>query len=134
MAFQVVAGQNVVGAVAKPAAVEGPNSTKHKLLTMYSELPRGDITLEEFEKLALDRLRGKASLNFVVTARAVGPQHEHKEHAARLLHARSAEGRRRHQAAQPVRSGSRSKWPMDHACTDHNAAWADPLPWHQLAL
>lgn len=38
----------------------GKHSTKHTLLSLYAEAPAGDITLEEFEKLALDRLRGGA--------------------------------------------------------------------------
>ncbi|KAJ9512891.1 hypothetical protein QJQ45_029132 [Haematococcus lacustris] len=36
----------------------GQHSTRHTTLSMYSELPVGDISLEDFEQLALDRLRG----------------------------------------------------------------------------
>jgi len=36
----------------------GEHSTRHTLLSMYAARPEGDITLEEFESLALDRLRG----------------------------------------------------------------------------
>ncbi|KAL6758289.1 eukaryotic and archaeal DNA primase, large subunit-domain-containing protein [Haematococcus lacustris] len=35
----------------------GQHSTRHTTLSMYSELPVGDISLEDFEQLALDRLR-----------------------------------------------------------------------------
>jgi hypothetical protein len=37
---------------------KGEYTTRHTLLSMYGELPQGDITLEDFESLALDRLRG----------------------------------------------------------------------------
>eukprot|EP00983_Pelagomonas_calceolata_P111428 1159780-Pelagomonas_calceolata.AAC.5 len=38
---------------------KGEHSNRHTLLTLYEERPQGDITLEEFESLALDRLRGE---------------------------------------------------------------------------
>ena len=37
---------------------KGESSTKHTLLSLYEKRPQGDITLEEFESLALSRLRG----------------------------------------------------------------------------
>eukprot|EP00798_Chlamydomonas_sp_ICE-L_P028042 gene28042-31144_t len=36
---------------------EGEHSTRRNLVTLYTELPSEDITLDEFERLALDRLR-----------------------------------------------------------------------------
>lgn len=44
----------------------GLHTNKHTLLSLYTELPTGDIPLEEFEKLALDRLRGGSGLSRVV--------------------------------------------------------------------
>ncbi len=37
----------------------GEASARHTLLSLYEHRPQGDITLEEFESLALDRLRGE---------------------------------------------------------------------------
>lgn len=46
-------------AAAKAVAVAaGENATRHTLLSMYSDSPREDISLDEFERLALERLRG----------------------------------------------------------------------------
>ncbi len=39
----------------------GEHSTRHTLLSLYTELPAGNISIEEFEALALDRLRGEKS-------------------------------------------------------------------------
>lgn len=54
-------------ATAKPLAQAktpaGQNATRHTILNLYTELPSGDITLEEFERLALERLKGQATRN-----------------------------------------------------------------------
>lgn len=34
------------------------HSTRHTLLSLYSNAPSEDISLDEFERLALERLRG----------------------------------------------------------------------------
>ena len=47
----------------KPQNLLKPNdgdrhATRHTLLSMYASSPAEDITLDEFERLALERLRG----------------------------------------------------------------------------
>jgi len=54
--MEVVRSKKAVGAaVAAAAAEERKNAIK---LTMYDEAPQGDVTLEDFEAFAVDRLRG----------------------------------------------------------------------------
>ena len=51
-----------LGTAPKPSITTGQgneHSTRHTILSLYAELPSEDITLEEFERLALERLRGK---------------------------------------------------------------------------
>ncbi|KAF5828854.1 eukaryotic and archaeal DNA primase, large subunit-domain-containing protein [Dunaliella salina] len=45
------------GSATPNTAKGGERINRHTLLTLYEERPQGDITLEEFESLALDRLR-----------------------------------------------------------------------------
>lgn len=43
----------------RPQQASTPAKAQAPLLSMYRQPPDGDITLEEFERYALDRLRGK---------------------------------------------------------------------------
>jgi hypothetical protein len=57
-------------------------------LTMYKELPSGEVSVEEFEKYALDRLRGKTQLmhaaeagaQLLSCAPAAGGNEQHSTH------------------------------------------------------
>jgi hypothetical protein len=44
-------------------------------LTMYKELPSGEVSVEDFEKYALDRLRGEKMLMRAAVAYASCPIH-----------------------------------------------------------
>ncbi len=46
--------------------VDGEHATRALILSMYTDYPSEDITLEEFERLALERLRGKPSMGPLV--------------------------------------------------------------------
>ena len=39
--------------------VEDRSTTNYKRLSLYAEAPREDVSLEDFERLAVDRLRGE---------------------------------------------------------------------------
>lgn len=54
-------------------------------LTMYKELPTGEVSVEEFEKYALDRLRGRRQL-----------MHASEAHAQELWCASTAGGDEQH--------------------------------------
>ena len=41
------------------------HSTRHTLLSLYSNAPSEDITLDEFERLALERLRGAKNARYL---------------------------------------------------------------------
>ena len=48
-------------AVGKPKVVtESTPKRPPVTLSMYTELPEGEVSLEEFERFAMDRLRGEA--------------------------------------------------------------------------
>lgn len=42
-----------------PLPSEGDAATRNTLLSLYGSLPSEDISIEEFERLALERLRGE---------------------------------------------------------------------------
>jgi len=56
-----VATNKVVNSNAKPAQLATGTKTQQRSrtsLSMYQEAPSGEIALEEFERFALDRLKG----------------------------------------------------------------------------
>ena len=56
---------------AGPLSGEGDAATRNTLLSLYGNLPSVDISIEEFERIALERLRGELMeqcvLNFHLT-------------------------------------------------------------------
>jgi hypothetical protein len=59
-----VASNKVISAKAAAAALATTSKPQQQrssrsTLSMYSEVPSGEIALEEFERFALDRLKGK---------------------------------------------------------------------------
>jgi hypothetical protein len=49
---------NAVGAARKSLGADVAPAKAAPVLSMYSELPEGEIAIEEFERFAMDRLRG----------------------------------------------------------------------------
>ena len=45
--------------IVAPLSGEGDAATRNTLLSLYGSLPYEDISIEEFERLALERLRGQ---------------------------------------------------------------------------
>ena len=59
-----VASNKVINSSAKAAALATTSKPQQQrssrsTLSMYTEVPSGEIALEEFERFALDRLKGK---------------------------------------------------------------------------
>eukprot|EP00955_Chlamydomonas_euryale_P108340 365842-Chlamydomonas_euryale.AAC.8 len=50
------------GDASAASAGGGEHATRHTLLSMYAQPPCEDISLDEFERLALERLRGEGSM------------------------------------------------------------------------
>ena len=61
-----VATNKVPSSTAKsvtPAPAIGLSRRNATTLSMYSDMPSGEISLEEFERYALDRLKGESELD-----------------------------------------------------------------------
>ena len=58
VATNKVINAKAAAALATTSKPQQQRSTR-SILSMYSEVPSGEIALEEFERFALDRLKGK---------------------------------------------------------------------------
>ena len=88
---------NTTKAAAQATATKGAMPRSRSPLSMYVDVPTGEIALEEFERFALDRLKGAAPCR-----RALRPPSA----AAQVLPPRPKNQRRRSPCAAPISSNS----------------------------